>query len=199
MKKHFDFEHLPFGLEQLPSQFADLSDVVFNHLPYLAIPQGDTMSAMVDKFIADCFNSTGHVSFEYVANQVAFELFVSNVANSIEVACAGIERTYDVQITTECKADMFDRILDAFCGYICTNVCTDQDLADYVYDCYDKSELKGCNYNRFAGVIISDVTRFLCNLADCDDGFGGGSDLMIDFVDYRLDDILWECIGDNDC
>ena len=64
---------------------------------------------------------------------------------------------------------------------------------------YDKSELKGCNYNRFAGVIISDVTRFLCNLADCGDGFGGGSELMMDFTDYRMDDILWECIGDNDC
>ena len=197
--KKYDFEHLPFGLEQLPSQFADLSDVVFNHLPYLAVPQSDTMSALVDKFIADSFNSTGRVNFYYVANQVTFELFVNNVANSIDVACAGIERTHDVKITTECKADMLDRILDAFCGYICTNVCTDQDLADYVFDCYDKSELKGCNYNRFAGVIISDVTRFLCNLADCDDGFGGGSDLMMDFTDYRMDDILWDCIGDNDC
>lgn len=196
---NFDFEHLPFGLERLPSQFVDLSDVVFNHLPYLAIPQGDTMSALVEKHIADCFNSTGRVNFEYVANQVTFELFVSNVANSIECQCAAIERTHDVHITTECKADMLDCILDAFCGYICTNVCTDQDLADYVFDCYDKSELKGCNYTRFAGVIISDVTRFLCNLADCNDGFGGGSDLMIDFTDCCLDDILWECIGDNGC
>lgn len=197
--KKYDFEHLPFGLDTLPSQFSSLSDVVFNHLPYLAIPQGDTMSALVEKHIADCFNSTGRASFEYVANQVAFELFVNNVANSIDVACAGIERTHDVNITEECKADMLDRILDAFCGYICTNECTGQDLADYVFDCYDKSDLKGCNFVGFAGVIICDVTRFLCNLADCDNGFGGGSDLMIDFVDYRLDDILWECIGDNDC
>lgn len=197
--KKYDFDHLPFGLDTLPSQFGALSDVVFNHLPYLAIPEGDTMSALVEKFIAESFNSTGRVNFFYVANQVTFELFVNNVANSIDAACVKIERSYDVHITDECKADMLTRILDVFCGYICTNVCTDQELADYVYDCYDKSELKGCNYNSFAGVIIRDVTRFLCNLADCDDCFGGGSDLMIDFVDERLDELLWDCISDNDC
>ena len=197
--KKYDFEHLPFGLTELPAQFVALSDVVFNHLPYLAIPQGDTMSALVDKFIADCFNSTGRVNFEYVANKVAFELFVNNVANSIDGACVEIERTHDVHITGECKADMLSRILDVFCGYICTNVSTDQDLADYVYDCYEKSELKGCHFNGFAGVIICDVEHFLSDLADCKDGFGGGSDLMIDFVDYRLDEVLWDCISDHDC
>lgn len=197
--KKYDFEHLPFGLAELPGQFGALSDVVFNHLPYLATPQGDTMSALVEKFITESFNSTGRVNFFYVSNQVTFELFVNNVANSIDAACVEIERTHDVQITDECKADMLSRILDAFCDYICTNEPTGQDLADYVYDCYDKSELKGCNFNSFAGVIIRDVVRFLCNLADCDDCFCGGSDLMIDFVDYRLDEILWDCISDNDC
>lgn len=185
--KKYDFEHLPFGLTELPDQFDALSTVVFDHLPYLSHCDR-LLSAMVKERFTYCVCVRHAVNFHFVANQIASELFINNVAQSLIAACPAIKHN------DQLMADIYTRVLSEFVGYTCANVCTDQDLAEYVFDCYDKSENKGCNFVGFVGVIIPDVVNFLLDLGDSVHGFDGSSSLMCDFLQYRLKELINEAI-----
>lgn len=185
--KKYDFDHLPFGLAECPDQINALSNVVLDHLPYLSF-RDCLLSASLKESMAYCVCVRHCVNFDFVANELASQLFINNVAQSLIAAFPAIKHN------DQLMADIYSRVLDEFCGYICTNVCTDQDLADYVYDCYDKSELKGCNFGSFSGVIIPDIADFLFDLGDSVHGFYGSSALMCDFLQYRLKELINEAI-----
>ena len=199
--KKYDFEHLPFGLTETPDQLSAFSDVIFNHFAYLAAREGDQLSEIMERLIQASFERNGRIAFGVVSYQLAAELFLNNVPNAIEGEVELLKKENpdefgDIEFTDELLADIYNRVLDAFCGYICTNECTGQDLADYVYDCYSNSDEKSCNYGAFHGVIVSDIIRFLANLAKCTDCFWGSGDLMMDFTDYRFKEIVDEAIFD---
>ena len=187
MKKRFDLLNLPFGLSECPDQIYALSNVILDHLPYLA-SDDRLLSASLKEKMTHCVCVCHCVNFGFVADELASQLFLNNVAQSLIAACPAIKHN------DQLMADIYNRVLNEFCGYICTNVCTDQDLADYVYDCYNESENKGCNFGSFAGVIIPDVTAFLLDLGDSVHGFEGSSALMCDFLQYRLKELINDAI-----